>query len=242
VVQAAREAVGGTSKKRLNTINSISVASIVNMTQNKKLLIGYKLFFALLGFSAIVTEIATIAERGRFNPINFFSFFTIESNILVFVTLLLSAIAVAMDKNSKLDTLRGSVTTYILVVGIGFSILLAGIEGIALSAVPWDNTVLHYIVPVAMLVDFLIDRPKRKLLFKQSLVWLLFPIMYVAYSLIRGALIGWYPYPFLDPGTKGYGAVAFTVLGLIVLTLGLMWIITKLSGKTKTAQNIGISA
>lgn len=205
------------------------------MLQNKKLLIGYKLFFALLGFSAIVTEIATIVERGRFNPANFFSFFTIESNILALVVLLLSAIAVAMGKNGKLDSLRGAVTVYMLIVGIGFSFLLAGLEDVALTAVPWDNTVLHYIMPIAMLVDFLIDRPKHKLAFKQSLYWLLFPIAYVAYSLTRGALVGWYPYPFLNPDTNGYGAIAFTSSCLLVLGLALAWGVCKLSGKRKTA-------
>ena len=201
------------------------------MIRNKNILIGYKLFFGLLGFSAVVTEIATIIERGRFNPVNFLSFFTIETNILVFVTLLLSAIFVAMGKNSKLDTLRSAATVYALVVGIGFAILLAGMEGVELTAVPWDNTVLHYIMPIAMLIDFLIDRPQRKLLFKQSLAWLFFPIIYLAYSLIRGSLIGWYPYPFLNPDTKGYGAIMFIICGLLILALGLSWTITKLSGK-----------
>jgi hypothetical protein len=201
----------------------------------KKQLIAYKLAFGLLGFSAVVTEIATIVERGRFNPVNFFSYFTVETNVLVFITLLLSAIAVAMGKNGKLDVLRSAVTVYILTVGIGFSLLLAGIEGLPLTAVPWDNTVLHYIMPVAMLVDFLIDRPGRKASFKKSLLWLLFPIIYVAYSLTRGALVGWYPYPFLNPNSKGYGSVALTILGLLVLSLGLIWIVMKLSGKRKAA-------
>ena len=200
------------------------------MFTNPKLLIGYKVFFSLLGFSAIITEIATISERGRFSPINFFSYFTIETNILVFVTLLLSAIAVAMGKNGKLDVLRSAVTVYMLIVGIGFSILLAGIEGIILTAVPWDNIVLHYIMPIAMLVDFLIDRPKRKISFNKSLVWLMFPVLYVTYSLIRGAVVGWYPYPFLNPDPEGYGAVTITVLGLLLLSLGITWVITKLSG------------
>jgi hypothetical protein len=205
------------------------------MKQNKNILVAYKLFFGLLGLSAIVTEIAVIAERGRFDPVNFFSYFTIETNLLVFITLLLSAIAVAAGKNGKLATLRSAVTIYILIVGIGFSVLLAGIEGITLTAVPWDNVVLHYIMPVAMLVDFLIDRPKRTIPFKKSLAWLLFPVIYVGYSLTRGALTGWYPYPFLNPNPKGYGAVAVTVVGLLVLALGLTWIILKLSGKRKPA-------
>jgi hypothetical protein len=113
-------------------------------------------------------------------------------------------------------------------------VLLAGIEGVTLTAVPWDNVVLHYIMPVAMLIDFLIDRPERKIPFKKSLLWLLFPIIYVAYSLIRGTMIGWYPYPFLNPSLKGYGAVGLTVLGLLILALLLIWIITKLPSKRKT--------
>lgn len=207
------------------------------MIKKKNMLIGYKLFFSLLGFSAIITEIATIVERGKFNPANFFSFFTIETNILVFVTLLLSVIAVAMGKNSRLDTFRSAVTVYALIVGIGFAVLLSGLEGVELTAVPWDNTVLHYIVPVAILVDFLTDRPKRKLQFKQSLVWLLFPVVYVTYSLIRGAIVGWYPYPFLNPDTNGYEAVAFTAFGLLLLALGLSWTITKLSSEKSSVTS-----
>lgn len=201
------------------------------MLKNRKFLIGYKLFFSLLGFSAIVTEITTIVERGRFNPANFFSFFTIETNILVFVTLLLSALAVAANKNGNLDVFRSAVTVYILIVWIGFSLLLSGLENVALTAVPWDNTVLHYIIPIAVFIDYLIDRPKRRLSFKASLVWLLFPIIYLVYSLTRGALVGWYPYPFLNPDTNGYGAIAITATGLLALGLGLIWLITKLSGK-----------
>lgn len=202
------------------------------MVKNKIFLISYKIFFSLLGFSAIVTEIATIIERGRFNPVNFFSYFTIENNILISVVLLLSALMLAAHKKSRLlDTLRGLSTAFILVVGIGFAVLLSNVEGLVLTAVPWDNLVLHYIIPVAALIDYLIDRPHYKLVLKQSLVWLLFPIIYLAYSLTRGALTGWYPYPFLDPATGGYGSVAIVATGLLVLGVGLIWIITKLSGK-----------
>jgi hypothetical protein len=203
------------------------------MIRNKKLLIGYKLFFGLLGFSAIVTEVATIAERGQFDAANFFSYFTIQTNILVFLTLILSAIAVAMNKNGKLDIVRGAVTVYIFLVGVAFSVLLARIEGITFTAVPWDNLILHYIMPLAMLIDFLFDRPKRKLSFKWSLLWLIVPVAYLAYSLIRGAITGWYPYPFLCPDIHGYEGIAVVAAGLLGLTLILIGAVTKLSGKRK---------
>ena len=198
------------------------------MKLNKNLLIGYKTCFALLGFSAIVTEIATLAERGQFNPANFFSYFTVETNILVIATLLLSAIATAAGNNDRLAILRSATTVYILIVGIGFSLLLSQVEGLTLTAVPWDNIVLHYIIPVAVLVDFLLDRPKHRASFKKSLVWLLFPILYASYALTRGALTGWYPYPFLDPATKGYGAVALAVVSLLVLGVMLVWGVNRL--------------
>ncbi|HMS92903.1 MAG TPA: Pr6Pr family membrane protein [Candidatus Saccharibacteria bacterium] len=199
-------------------------------------LISYKIFFALLSFGAVVTEIATLVERGYFTPLNFFSYFTIQTNILVFVTLLLSALALAAGRERRLDVLRSAVTVYILVVGIGFSLLLARMEGLVLTAVPWDNTVLHYIIPAAMLVDFLIDRPKRALSFKKSLVWLLFPVLYVTYALMRGAMTGWYPYPFLNPATSGYGSVALTVIGLFVLGLILIAVVTWLTVSKKRSK------
>ena len=201
------------------------------MIKNKKILIAYKLFFALLGFSAIVTEISTIAERGFFNPVNFFSFFTIQNNILVFLVFLLSALYVASGKIPVwLDKLRGATAMYIAVVGIGFAVLLSGLENTVLTAVPWDNIVLHYIIPIAAFVDLLIDRPKTKLRFKKSLIWLLYPIAYVGYSLIRGAIVGWYPYPFLDPSNKGYMGIVVTSVALLILAALLTWVVCKISG------------
>lgn len=200
------------------------------MIKNKTFLIGYKFLFALLGFSAIVTEIATIAERGVFNPFNFFSFFTIENNILVFITFLVSAVFVAAGRTPLwLDKLRSAVTVYIVIVGIGFSVLLAGLENTTLTAVPWDNIVLHYIIPIAAVIDILIDKPKAILRFKQSLIWLVYPVAYVAYSLVRGAITGWYPYPFLDPSHNGYVGIFATSTALLALGTALIWSVCRLS-------------
>jgi hypothetical protein len=188
----------------------------------------FKLFFALLSLSALITEIVVSLERGIFNPANFFSYFTVQVNIIVVVTLLISAFMTAANRSPKwLDVLRSATTVYILVVGIGFAILLSGLEGIVLTAAPWDNTVLHYITPLAVLLDFIFDRPRAKLQFKKSLAWITFPILYVVYSLTRGAITGWYPYPFLNPVNGGYGKVAITVGGLIVLGTILIWLVTK---------------
>jgi hypothetical protein len=200
----------------------------------KTKLIFFKMIFALLGFSAIVTEIATIVERGRFVPINFLSFFTIESNMFALVILIVSAFAVSQAKKSKrLAMVRTAVMLYMLITGIVFALLLSGLENIALTAVPWDNSVLHYIMPVVMLVDWIIDKPKYAIRFKQALIWLVYPIVYVVYSLVRGALVGWYPYPFLNPSTAGYTGILFTSIGILGLTLVLIWAITRFTSRAK---------
>ena len=199
------------------------------MMQNRTFLAAYKVFFALLALSALVTEIAVLADRGKFNLLNFFSYFTVESNTLVVITLLLSAYAVASGRRRRFDALRSATLVYILVVGIGFSFLLSGLEDVALTAVPWDNTVLHYIIPAAVLVDFLIDRPKRTMPFGKSLAWLLFPMAYATYAVTRGALTGWYPYPFLNPDHDGYMSVVITTICLLVLGITLTWGVVKFS-------------
>src|SRR5689334_7016109 len=165
-----------------------------------------KVAFALLGFSAVVTELATLAERDRLVASNFFSFFTIQSNLLAVVALLLGACSRSTgSRRDLLDWFRGAATLYMVITGIVFSLLLSGLEDAELTAVPWDNVVLHYVMPVVLLGDWLVDRPDRPVPFTRALVWLVFPLAYLAYSLIRGPIVDWYPYPFLDASVKGYG-------------------------------------
>lgn len=204
------------------------------MSKRKNMLVAYKLFFGLLGLSALVTEVVVLVDRGTFNPVNFFSFFTVESNLFAAIVLLISAWAITQNKQSKhLDLFRGAATLYMVTTGIVFSLLLSGLDSDVLTAVPWDNTVLHYIMPVAVLVDWLIDPPKKRISFKRAMVWLLYPIVYVLYSLARGYIINWYPYPFLDPAKNGYAGVAVTSIGVTVLVLTIIGILV-LYAKRKT--------
>ncbi|MDB5160405.1 MAG: hypothetical protein JWO99_668 [Candidatus Saccharibacteria bacterium] len=197
-------------------------------------LVGYKVFFSLLGFSAIVTEVAVLWANGKLVPGNFFSFFTIEANIIAAVIFLVSAFFVfAGKKSTKLDFFRGAATFYMVVTGIVFSVLLSGIEGVDLTAVPWDNVVLHYIIPIAIALDWITDSPSRRIAFKKSLLWLVFPLVYLIYSLIRGPIVGFYPYPFLNPANGGYGQVAITSVCILIGGFVLVYIVTRNGVKKK---------
>jgi hypothetical protein len=194
----------------------------------KNYLTGYKLLFGLLGFSALLTELAVLIERGTFNAGNFFSFFTVESNILAVFAFLVGALAIyAGKKNAWLDYFRGAVTFFMVVTGIVFALFLSGLQDIQLTAVPWDNIVLHYIIPIAIAIDWIMDPPVRRFEYRQALAWMIFPIMYLIYSLARGAVVNWYPYPFLDPANGGYNQVLVTSLIIAMGGFVLAYIVSR---------------
>jgi hypothetical protein len=191
-------------------------------------LILYKIVFGLLGLSAIVTEIVVTLWRGTFMPGNFFSYFTIQSNIFAALVLLFSSYALAKGKHSRrLSAIRGAATLYMVITGLVFAILLSGLKGVHFTAVPRDNIILHYIMPVAVLLDWLIDAVPKRLSFRRGLSWIVYPLVYVAYTLWRGSIAHWYPYPFLNPSLHGYLPVFVTTVVIALISLPIIYGLTR---------------
>jgi hypothetical protein len=174
-----------------------------------------RLAFGALTFASIAAELVSIASTGNLDLINYFSYFTILSNIIGASLLLVGAARWRADRSATLDRLRGAAVVYLSVTFIVFALLLSNTD--VDLAIPWVNSVLHEIIPIVVLLDWLIDPPIARLSLRQGLIWLSFPALWIVYVLIRGALIGRYPYPFLDPTHGGYGSVAAYCLGILIL-------------------------
>ena len=84
-----------------------------------------------------------------------------------------------------------------------------------------------------------LDPPTVHLGRRDALGWLIYPLIWLAYTLVRGAAVSWYPYPFLDPAHGGYGQVAVTSVAILVagalVCLFYAWLGNRLGGKTRTA-------
>lgn len=178
--------------------------------------------FAILTFSAVITQLFTSISLGR-SVANFFSFFTIESNILAGALLLLTGIyGLLRGRADKFDFLRGAATLYMSMTGIIYVLLLSGNEVSLQTTTPWVNMVLHYIMPVIILIDWLASPPAKAIRFERALWWLTFPALYLLYSFIRGPFVNWYPYPFINPLNTDWQAIVATCLvilfGIIMLT------------------------
>lgn len=192
-----------------------------------KLLAGwYRIGLGVLVIVALAVQFAHSSRSPVFSPVNFFSYFTNLSNIvgaLLFIYCGLRAEA----RSLTVDLLRGAATVYLATTGIVYNLLLTDVSvGIV---IPWVNTVIHAIMPLAAVIDWLVFPPSNKLRFAQTWVWLIFPLAYLAYSLIRGPIANWYPYPFLDPdkvgGYAGVAAYAIAIAAALVgLVFGVMWL------------------
>lgn len=181
----------------------------------RQVLAQLRVGLGLLAFVAIGAQIADLAGNGHFNAVNFFSFFTIDSNLLGATMLLVAAARWRSEPSLLVDLLRGAAVVYLSVTFIVFALLLANSD--VDLALPWVDFVLHKLMPVVVVVDWLLDPPARRLSVRQALLWLSFPAVWIVYTLIRGPLAGWYPYPFLDPANGGYGTVALYVVGILGL-------------------------
>lgn len=185
--------------------------------------IGLRLLMAVTVVAAILTQLANTVSLG-YSVANFFSFFTIQSNIIGVIAVGTAALAGEAARGSVwLSQLRGAATLYMGITGMIFSLLLSGAD--VQTPIPWVNSVLHYVFPLFIVIDWLVDRSVRPLTFRQGLVFLAYPVAYLAYSMIRGPIVDWYPYPFLDPRTNGYLFVAVMSVFVAIVGLALAWVL-----------------
>jgi hypothetical protein len=115
---------------------------------------------------------------------------------------------------------RGAATLFMVITGIVYAVLLANVE-VGLTS-PWINDTLHRVIPLVMLADWIVFPPWARRSYRAALSWLVVPLAYFAYSLLRGAAVYPYPYPFLNPThSGGYGRVVIYAVVLAVF-MGLL--------------------
>ena len=71
------------------------------------------------------------------------------------------------------------------------------------------------------LYDWVLFVPKGTIRWKSALIWLVYPLVYAVYSLIHGAVTGFYPYPFINVGEFGYDKIFLNMGVLVLVFLGL---------------------
>lgn len=150
----------------------------------------------------------------------FFIFFTILTNLLVAICLtsIIFFPASGIARFFSGPSNQAAIVVYIFIVGLIYNIILRQLwepEG-------WQRVtdeLLHVIVPVLFTVYWLLFVVKGSLTWKHPFSWLLYPAVYLVYALSRGAIEGYYAYPFIDIPKSGYIRVTINATGILILFL-----------------------
>ena len=194
----------------------------------------YRAVFACVGWFALILQyVLTLTGNPHMGAgeltLNFFSYFTILTNILAALALTAPVVAPysRLGRWSASEGVRAAVAMYIAVVGLTYHFLLADVwdpQGWLLVA----NTLLHYVMPAAFLIDWLAFTPKGRLRWADPAKWLVPVLIYGGWTLLHGRLSGWWPYWFTDVDKLGLGRtvvyfaallVFFLIVGLIVVAI-----------------------
>jgi hypothetical protein len=163
--------------------------------------------------------------------VNLLSFFTIQSNLLVLAAAATLAADPARDgrwwRVLRLDGLLG-----ITITGIVYATVLAGEvthDGVGV----WLNAAFHYFCPAWTVLGWLLFGPRPRITWREvgwSFAW---PAAWVGYTLVRGAVTGWYPYPFLDVTDLGYAVALRNVAFVLLLALAIAALLRYLDGRLR---------
>jgi hypothetical protein len=211
-----------------------------------KLAFIYAIILALIVWFSVILQfiISTAAymQQGRtFGGalVQIISFFTILSNILVGLCL----VAVVLNKASAFkkffnnNSVVTAVALYITIVGLIFNTVLRSIVNLdGLFAL--TNELTHVFNPVAFVIFWLFFTVKTKLSWQQAASWLWYPLLYLIYILIRGAVFHFYPYPFVDADKLGYQQVAVNSFFVMMafLLFGCLFLVLNNKLATRTYQ------
>ena len=178
--------------------------------------------FALVGWFSVIGQYLTTHADGLASTIDYLSYFTILSNILVASTLSFAALAPGSGPGRFLlrPPVAMATAVYITVTGITYYFILSGLYHLTGWTKHFDH-LLHYVMPPAYVLFWLVFLPKGALHLR-NVAWMLVPpLLYAAWTLIHGPLSGFWPYPFVDLPKIGWTAfiknvVEFTIFFALV--------------------------
>ncbi|ANP48550.1 hypothetical protein J2Z21_009195 [Streptomyces griseochromogenes] len=175
-------------------------------------------------------------------PARTLSYFSVQSTVLLAVVMLLSASRAWRARRPLPGAVTGAALLYAVITALVYHLLLAHATPPFLmtdaTAPPtrWHAQwaalqLLHTVVPLATLLDWLLLTPAARLHLRQATAWLLYPLTYLAFYLTRATLLprsapARYLYPFLDADAHGYRSTLANalLLGLAMYGLALLLI------------------
>jgi hypothetical protein len=180
--------------------------------------------FAMLG--SVVWQITSRVVNNVFRPWEYFSYFTIQTSLIAIVTLSVAGWFSWTGRNETrvLNILRLSTVTFTVVVTLVYNLLLRGLPDAAADGdYVWPvlpNEILHVWAAIFMLIDWMLSSRRINLRIRTIFWVLVFPLAWLVYSIIRGLIVEWWPYWFINPNEPtGVAGMLSYIIGIMLFLL-----------------------
>lgn len=192
---------------------------MIGTLKTQTLAVAFRLTIAAATLAALVAQV--LLAKNMAGAFNLFSYYTIQSNLILGIVLLAATLAPGL----RSDALLRAATFWILITGIVFNVLLSRIyhpTGLAAAI----SVVHHTATPLAMLANWIFFEEKGRTRMRDIGLWLAYPVVYLAGSMVRGLIDGFYPYWFINPTQPfpdgagswlGVGAAVAVIAGGVIL-------------------------
>lgn len=176
--------------------------------------------FAML--ASVIWQISSRVINNVFRPWEYFSYFTIQTSLLAIVTLSVAGwyAWTGRAETRVMNIVRLSTVTFTIVVTLVYNMLLRGLpDAVEDGGYVWPilpNEILHVWAAVFMLIDWILSSRRINLRIRTIFWVLVFPLAWLVYSIIRGLMVDWWPYWFINPNEPA------GVTGMLTYIVGIM--------------------
>ncbi|MGC5000118.1 MULTISPECIES: Pr6Pr family membrane protein [unclassified Streptomyces] len=216
----------------------------------RPLVAAFRLLTALVAAAGVALEILLAG------PARALSYFSVQSAILLALVMLVSASRSWRPRRALPASITGAVLLYAVISALVYHLLLGHtnppftMTGATAPPVRWHAQwtalqVLHTLVPLAAVLDWLLLTPASRMHLRQAAGWLLFPLAYLIFTLSRAMFVpttspSRYLYPFLDVTAHGYrhSLANALLLGLAIYALGLLLVALDHARPTPTRRRV----
>ena len=189
-----------------------------------------RLAFAATCVIALVARYIWGLGSATFSPDNYYAYLTIQSNIVFTVVMIMAGIvALRVDRDPPwLTTVRACVLTCTVTAGIVFAVIVqqSGANTVPIE-LPISDLVLHFWLPPLAVLEWILSPGRGRAAWRTIAFVLGYTLTWGGLTMLRGTIVGWYPYYFLDPGQlsgvgefftlSGVALFVFTVVGFAVV-------------------------
>lgn len=198
---------------------------------------------AIIAWTAVLVQMAysvlnslATGESFLMGVVDYFSYFTVLTNTLVALVLTVPMLRPGGRLGRWLahPGVTAMTAAAIVVVGIAYHVLLSGAyDPVGVEYV--TDLGLHYIVPTLFTLYWVLHAPKTGLRFSHVPAFGIYPALYFIYLMLRGSVVGKYPYFFVDANTLGYAVAARNAFAILLFYFAVAAVLLTVTARQRAA-------